>query len=763
MKNFMNATVLGSGIMGAGIAAMLACAGIPVNLLDIVPEDTTDSNILAKNAVSRAVKANMLYDSSLAKLIKPGNFEDDLSCIGQSDIIIEAVVEDILIKQDIYKKIEKYINSSAVICSNTSGLSVNSISDALPEELKKRFLGVHFFNPPRHMKLVELIPCKYTAPDILERVKSFVTLRLGKIAVEAKDTPNFIANRIGTYTTTLILNSAEKYNFSFHEIDSMTGAFAGMSPSATCRTLDLVGLDTYKLICKALAKALPEEKENFNFPASIQSLIDNGNLGNKTGQGCFKYIKEEKKLLMWNITEQEYIACTGLDLTWQNSVLKTDNAGQRILKARASKTAEGNFIWEIILKMLHYAALNSKTICDDFRKIDTAMRYGYNYGLGPFELWDQLGALKICEEIKLSGLELPSWISKHLADNDGRFYKENLHECLIPGALRIDSEENSVIESTKHVRLVDINDGVALLQFISKSNALNSEMVEDITEILKTVPQKFDALVIGGNSKNFCVGADINEVNTWAQNGDTAKIEKSVKAFQKMMMSVKYLGIPVVAAPYGQTLGGGCEICLHSYAVLAQAETYMGLVEAGVGLVPAGGGLKEMALRIYEWSQYINGANNISLLKKTWENAALGKVSSSAFNALAMGYMRVSDRINMNGMLHIKEAKELALSLKSSYRPPITRAFPVSGITGFSALKVQSDCLKEGGWASGHDTYIAEKIAYILCGGNVPSGTLVDEQHLLDLECEAFVNLAVMPKTQERIVHMLQNGKPLRN
>ncbi|WP_175640550.1 3-hydroxyacyl-CoA dehydrogenase/enoyl-CoA hydratase family protein [Metabacillus schmidteae] len=787
------AAVLGSGVMGSGIAAHLANIGIPVLLLDIVPrelnedevkkgltiEDKAVRNRLGQTAVQKLLKQKPapLTDKSHLERIEVGNFEDDMHRLGEVDWIIEVVVENLVVKKKIFTLVDQYRKKGSIVSSNTSGISVEAMSEGRSDDFRKHFLGTHFFNPPRYLKLLEVIPTKDTDQEILSFMKAFGENVLGKGVVEAKDTPNFIANRIGTYGLLVTVQEMLKGGYRVGEVDSITGPLIGRPKSATFRTLDVVGLDTFAHVAKNVYEQVDgQEKEIFDIPEFMQKMLDNKWLGSKIGQGFYKKIgkdilelnpetfqyEERKKLLAPSVEQAKQ--AKGLENKLKALIYAEDRAGA-LLRG-------------ITIPTLIYSAELLGDIADDVTAIDQAMKWGFGWELGPFELWDAIGIEKSVELMEHQGYKVPAWIKEMLGNGYGTFYRKENGVLFYytdgdyrqvkqnPNVINLKhhKEIHGVIKKNSGASLVDLGDGVALLEFHSPNNAIGLDIIQMINFSIAEVERNFKGLVIGNQGKNFCVGANLGMILMEAQDDNLFEIEMVIRQFQQAMMKIKYSQKPVVAAPFGMTLGGGAEICLPASSIQASSETYMGLVEVGVGLIPGGGGNKEL---------YIKQLNNMpkgvdfdlqSVANKVFETIAMAKVSSSAAEAKRNQFLNKHDHISINSDHLIHDAKQRVISLyDAGYRPPMRKKIPVVGETGYATLLLGAQSMYLSGYISDHDLKIAKKLAFVIAGGKVPFGTEVDEQYLLNLEKEAFLSLVAERKSQARMQHMLVKGKPLRN
>ncbi|EID45609.1 3-hydroxyacyl-CoA dehydrogenase/enoyl-CoA hydratase family protein [Parageobacillus thermoglucosidasius] len=793
VKRIQKAAVLGSGVMGSGIAAHLANVGIPTLLLDIVPRELTKEeeakgltlehkevrNRLANQALQKLLKqkpAPFMSKSNLA-LIETGNFADDFHRLAEVDWIIEAVVENLEIKKSVFAMVDEVRKPGTIVSSNTSGISIETMAEGRSEDFKKHFLGTHFFNPPRYLKLLEIIPTKDTDPEVVSYMKTFGEEVLGKGVVMAKDTPNFIANRIGTYGLLVTVREMMKGGYSVGEVDSLTGPLIGRPKSATFRTLDVVGLDTFIHVANnVFEKVEGEEKEAFRVPDFMKAMLEKGWIGSKSGQGFFW--KQGKDILELNYETLEYEPRKKLTTPAVEASKQAKKLNDKLKALVYADDRAGTFLWNIIAPVLLYSAKLLGEIADDIVAIDRAMKWGFGWELGPFEMWDALGVEQSVRKMQAEGLDIPSWVTDMLAAGFPFFYKSEkgqvfyydrgeykpIHEN--PKVIHIKrlKEQRDVIKKNSGASLIDLGDDVALLEFHSPNNAIGTDIVQMINYALEEVERNYKGLVIGNQGKNFCVGANLAMILMEAQDDNYFEIELAVRQFQQAMMNIKYSTKPVVAAPFAMTLGGGVEVCLPSSRIQAAAETYMGLVEVGVGLIPGGGGNKELYIK------YLNSLPSgvhfdlQQVANKVFETIALAKVSGSAAEARELNFLNQRDGITMNSDHLIHDAKQAVISLyDQGYRPPVRKKVPVVGETGYAAMLLGAQSMYHSGYISEHDLKIAKKLAYVIAGGKVPYGTEVDEQYLLDLEREAFLSLVGEPKSQERMQHMLVKGKPLRN
>lgn len=793
VQQIKKAAVLGSGVMGSGIAAHLANIGIPTLLLDIVPRELTDAekvkgltledkqvrNRISETAIQKLLKQKPapLTSKKNLTLIQAGNFEDDLVLLKDVDWVIEVVVENLAIKQQIFEKVDKYRKPGSIISSNTSGISVEAMVEGRSEDFQKHFLGTHFFNPPRYLKLLEVIPTKHTDTEVLSFMKTFGEDVLGKGVVEAKDTPNFIANRIGTYGLLVTVREMIKGGYSVGEVDSVTGPLIGRAKSATFRTLDVVGLDTFAHVAKNVYDQVEgSEKEVFEIPTFLQKMIENGWLGSKSGQGFF--LKQGKEILELDPATLEYGPRKKLQAPSIELAKQTKGVANKLKALVYAKDRAGELLWSIYSPVFVYSADLLGQIADDVVAIDRAMKWGFGWQQGPFEAWDAIGVGKSVQKMEEQGLTVPVWVKDMLAKGFTSFYKEEENGDLYfyqngeyklveenPKVMNLEKikKQKGVIKKNTGASLIDIGDGVALLEFHSKSNAIGLDILQMINFAIDEVEKNYKGLVIGNQGKNFCVGANLAMILMEAQD-DVFELDMVVRHFQQASLKIKYSSKPVVAAPFGMTLGGGAEVCLPTAHIQSSSETYMGLVEAGVGLIPGGGGNKELYIK------HLNSLPNgvefdlQKVANAVFETIAMAKVSTSGEEARDNNFLNKADGISVNGDHQIYDAKQAVLALsEQGYTPPVRKKVPVVGEPGYATLLLGAQAMLYSGYISEHDMKIAKKLAYVIAGGKVPYGTEVDEQYLLDLEREAFLSLVAEPKSQQRMQHMLLKGKPLRN
>lgn len=792
------AAVLGSGVMGSAIAAHLANVGIETLMLDIVPhaltkqeeeqgfslEDGVVRNRIAnenKQALLKQKPSPITSKASL-DLIKTGNLTDDIAKLKEVDWIIEVVVEKLAVKQSLFAEVEKYRRNNTIVSSNTSGISVEAMTAECSLEFRQHFLGTHFFNPPRYLKLLEVIPTRDTDPYILEFMKKFGRDRLGKGVVVAKDTPNFIANRIGTYGLLMTVEEMLKAGLSIGEVDSITGTLIGRPRSATFRTLDVVGLDTFIDVANNVYDQVDEEERTyFTIPDFMQHMLDKELLGAKRKKGFYLREKGKDGSIIYELNAQTFEYEPRKTLTTAATEMAKQarglNAKMKALLSTKNDKA-GTFIWTILKNMLLYTASKAEEIADDLVSIDEAMRWGFDWKMGPFELWDAIGLRQSVERMQGEGDVVPQWIITMLDEGKESFYKtENHHtyfysheryEELKTDKKQIDLKHlknmNGVIKKNTGASLIDLGDGVAGLEFHSQSNAIGLDIIQMINYAIDEVEKNYLGLVIGNQGRHFCVGANLAMMLMEAQDDNFYELDMVIKMFQEMTMNIKYAEKPVVVAPFNMTLGGGAEVALPAASIQASAETYIGLVEFGVGLIPGGGGTKELYLKKLRGMPKGIDLDISKVAHDVFEKVATAVVSTSAAEARENGYLDQHDQISVNPAHLLYDAKEKVITLaKSGYRPPKRELIKVVGDAGYGAMLLGAQSLARSGYATEHDLKIAEKLAYVLSGGRIREGSLIDEQVMLDLEREAFLSLIGEPLTQQRMQHMLMKGKPLRN
>ena len=781
------AAVLGAGVMGAQIAAHLTNANVETVLFDLPAKDGPKSGIALK-AIANLAKLSPapLAEKSLGAAIIPANYEDDLAELADVDLVIEAIAERMDWKLDLYQKIAPHVSKTAVLASNTSGLSINGLAEALPEDMRHRFTGVHFFNPPRYMHLVELIPTRLTDGAVLEGLEAFLTTTLGKGVVYAKDTPNFIGNRIGVFSMLSTMHHTEQFGLGFDTVDALTGPAIGRPKSATFRTADVVGLDTLAHVVKTMGDTLPDDPWHryFQPPAWLKGLIDKGALGQKTGAGFYR--KAGKDIVVLDLQKQDYRPSEPKASEEVSAILAIRDPAEKFAKLRASSDPQAQFLWAVFRDLFHYTAFHLADVAETARDVDFAIRWGYGWKLGPFELWQAAGwqqvAGWIAEDIAagktMSSAPLPAWVTDGRTGVHGKAgsysasanaeQPRSTHPVYARQAfpdpiLGETFDKGTTVWENEGVRLWHAGDDIGVISFKTKMHTVNDQVLDGIQHAIGLAEQQFRGVVLWQPSEPFSAGADLKGALGLLQASKLAQFEAMVANFQATSMRIKYSLVPVVAAVRGLALGGGCEFQMHSARTVAALESYIGLVEAGVGLLPAGGGLKEIAVRASQAAG--PGGDVFAELKKTFETVAMAKVSTSAVNAKELGLLRGTDKdvFNSYEALYIAKAEARALA-ESGYRPPLpARRIQVAGDVGIATFKMLLVNMLEGRFISEYDYEIATRIATVLCGGEVDRGALVDEEWLLKLERKHFVELAQQEKTQARIGHMLKTGKPLRN
>jgi 3-hydroxyacyl-CoA dehydrogenase len=816
MIQVKKAAVLGAGTMGAQIAAHLANAGVPTLLLDIVPkqsigEDVSearpsgsvseaetrpsgrvqepDRNAIARAGLEAAKKAKpaAFFTADRAALVPIGNFEDDLPKLKDCDLIIEAVVENLEIKRSLYEKVEQQRRPGCVVASNTSGIPLKLLAEGRSDDFKAHFLGLHFFNPPRYMHLVELIRTEWTKPEVSCSMFGFLDERLGKGVVVAKDRPNFIANRIGTYGALVTMRTMLDDGYSIEEVDKITGPAAGRPKTATFRTFDLVGLDVFAHVVKNLHENLPDdpEREMFVMPEFVTKMIDRGILGNKTKGGFYQRKKGEgDKREIWTLDTAtlEYRPSQKVKFPALEMGKNIEDLRDRLKALVWSKERVGDFLWKTISRTLSYTADRIPEIADSVVEVDRAMRWGFNWELGPFEVWDAIGVEKSVAKLKEEGRAIPANVQSMLdsgaktfyqQENGQRFYFDFTSSKYVPlsdppGTIVLKSlkDRTGVIKKNSGASMIDLGDGVACVEFHSKMNSIGGDTLEMLRFAISETEKNFVGLVVGNQGVNFSVGANLMLMLMEAQDENWEELELIGRYFQSSVMSLRYSAKPVVVAPFQMVFGGGCEMVLHADRVRAAAETYIGLVEVGVGIIPAGCGTKEMLVRALDSIPAdMKDADPFPFVKRAFETIALAKVATSAEEARDIGFLSGEDSISMNSDRLIADAKKQVLALAATdYVQAQQRTDILAlGAPALATLKLGVHLMKRAGYISDHDALIGEKLARILTGGDLNHPTRVSEQYLLDLEREAFLSLIGTRKTQDRIAHMLKTGKPLRN
>ena len=786
--------VLGAGVMGAQIAAHCINARVPVILFDLPGKPEQSRNALVERALEQLKKLNPapLAEAEQASLIEVANFEDDLPKLAGVDLLIEAIAERMDWKHALYSKIAPHIAPHAIFATNTSGLSITDLASAVEPELLSRFCGVHFFNPPRYMHLVELIPTAATSPDILDRLESFLTSTLGKGVVRAFDTPNFIANRVGVFGMLATMHEAEKFGLSCDLVDDLTGARLGRAKSGTFRTADVVGLDTMGHVIRTMTDKLPQDPFHalYQSPAVLQQLISAGSFGQKSGAGFYK--KVGKDILRFDLASNSYLPGGQKADELVERILKEKDAAKRLKALHDASHPQAQFLWAILRDVFHYIAVHLESVADNARELDFALRWGFGWKQGPFELWQAAGWQQVAQWVQediqagraLSNAPLPAWVM------DGRtgvhneqgawspakqayvprsalpvYQRQIFRAPLIGQGGSIPAEAGNTVYEDAAVRLWHRDNGVLILSFKTKMHVMGPEVIAGLERAVAEAEQNYSALVIwqtdSAEGGAFSAGADLQALLPMFMSGGVKAIEPFVARFQQAQMRVKYASVPVVAAVAGMALGGGCELLMHASRRVALMESYVGLVEVGIGLLPAGGGLKEIALRS---AREAKGNDLLQFLKTRFTQAATAAVSKSAPEARKMGYLSKGDVIVLhpNELLHVATTQALAMA-EAGYRPPLASLIPVAGRYGVATIRAQLINMRDGGFISSHDEHIASLIADVVCGGDIEPGSKVSEQWLLDKERAGFISLLAHPKTQERIMGMLQSGKPVRN
>lgn len=783
--------VLGSGVMGSRIACHFAGVGLQVLLLDIVPKDLPENakpaarNKIVNDALAAAVKSNPspVYTKEVLQLITTGNFTDNMKDIADCDWVIEVVVERLDIKQLVFTDVEKYRRTGSLITSNTSGIPIHMMTEGRSEDFKKHFCGTHFFNPPRYLRLLEIIPTPHTDPEVVDFLMQYGDVTLGKTTVLCKDTPAFIANRVGVFGMMAIMNAMEKLSLSVDEIDALTGPVVGRPKSATFRTADVVGIDTLVKVAKGVADNCPDDeaKEQFNIPAWLNKMVENNWLGDKTGQGFFKKTKSasgEKEILTLDLKTLEYGPRQKPKFATLEAAKPVDDLESRLKILYNGKDKAGEFYRLFHHNLFAYISHRIPEISDELYRVDDAMMAGFGWEIGAFESWDVLGVAKTTEAMKAAGFAVAPWVEEMLASGITSFYKVEKGKKMyydvagkayktMPGAdafIVMKNFENETVWKNASCRTYHLGDGVLGLEWYTKMGSIGADVLEGIQRSIALAEEKYKGLVIANDGANFSAGANVAMIFMMAIEQDYDEIDMAIRMFQNTMMRVRYSGIPVVVAPHGLALGGGCEICLHADKVIAAAETYTGLVEVGIGLIPAGGGTKEFVLRASD--EVHNGEPETIPLQNRFLNIATAKVATSAKEAYSLGiYRNGTDDVCMNLGRRIAEGKQAVIDMyEDGYVMPVQRSdIKVLGRSMLGAMHAGINGMWRGNYATDHDVTVGKKLAFAMCGGDLSAATIVNEQYLLDLEREAFLSLTGEKKTLERIQHMLKTGKPLRN
>jgi 3-hydroxyacyl-CoA dehydrogenase len=797
--NIRKVAVLGSGIMGSRIACHFANIGIEVLLLDIAPKELNGHeqkkgmslehpavrNRIVNESFQKAVKSKPapLYHPSYAQRVKLGNFKDNMKEIADYDWIIEVVVEKLNIKNVVFEQVEQYRKPGTLITSNTSGIPINMMLDGRSEDFQKHFCGTHFFNPPRYLRLLEIIPSQKTDPEIVEFLMHYGDLYLGKETVLCKDTPAFIANRVGVYGIISAMHTIEEMGLTVGEVDKLTGPLIGRAKSATFRTMDVVGLDTTVNVSNNLYQALQhdESRGTFKLPGIVKELYDRNWLGDKTGQGYYKKIKDEKGksvILELDFKTYEYGERTKAQFPSLEMAKPKDDLQDRLNILVNAQDKAGEFYRAHFFDLFRYCTFRIPEIADELFRIDQAVSAGFGWEAGPFETWDMLGVQKTVEQMEEAGQKPAQWVYEMLKSGAESFYKaedgkrmyydiDSKSYKVVPGTddfILLDTlRENKILWTSDGATILDLGDGVLNVEFHTKMNTLGNDPVEAINRAIDMAEKDYRGVLIGNEGQNFSAGANLAMLFMFAIEQEFDEIEMMIRQFQNTMMRARYSSVPVVVAPHGLALGGGCELTMHADQVVANAETYIGLVEVGVGLIPAGGGTKEMALRVSD--SHEAGDVEFNALQNALMNIATAKVATSAQEAFDMHILCDRDKVNMNISRQIAEAREALLAMAEyGYSQPVQRTdIKVQGKPGIALFLAGIYGMHQGHYISDHDRKIVEKVAYVICGGELSHPQHVSEQYLLDLEREAFLSLTGEKKTLERIQSLLQGGKPVRN
>lgn len=789
-RSIKKVAVLGSGVMGSRIACHFAGIGIQVLLLDMVPKGaeestkTAERNKLVNDALTAAIKSNPspVYNKDVVKKIKTGNFTDNMKDIAAVDWIIEVVVERLDIKQLIYTQVEQFRKPGTLVSSNTSGIPIHLMAEGRSEDFKKHFCGTHFFNPPRYLRLLEIIPTPHTDPEIVDFLMEYGDLFLGKTTVLCKDTPAFIANRVGVFSIMSIFHIMNKLGLSIDEVDALTGPIIGRPKSATFRTADVVGIDTLVKVAKGVADNCPtdEAKAIFQIPEWLDKVVANNWLGDKTGQGFFKKTKSEagKEILTLNLATMEYGPRNKPKFASLEAAKPIEDLKQRIKMLNAAPDKAGEFYRAFHFSLFSYISHRIPEISDETYRLDDAMKAGFGWEIGAFESWDTVGVAKTVAAMKAAGYAVAPWVEEMLATGAQTFFKvangKRLYYDLasktyleLPGGeafLILNNHSDKLVWKNSACKMYDIGDGVAGFEWSTKMNSIGGEVLEGLNKAIGIAEEKFKGLVIANEGANFSAGANVGMIFMLAIEQEYDELDMAIRMFQNSMMRLRYSSIPVVTAPHGLTLGGGCEMNLHADKVCAAAETYIGLVELGVGLIPGGGGTKEFAMRAGD--ELHEDEPETVTLKNRFFSIATAKVATSAKEGFDMGILRKGqDELVMNIGRRIAEAKKSVIEIyDQGYTMPAQRTdVKVMGRAGLGAMLAGINGMWRGGYATDHDALVARKLAYVLCGGDLSEQSLVSEQYLLDLEREAFLSLCGEKKSLERIQAVLKTGRPIRN
>ncbi len=787
------AVVIGSGTMGAALAAHLANADVPVTLLDIIPKDAPSGDTASRNKIvtegwERCLKARPanLMASDLQTLVQLGNLEDDFGAVAQADWVLEAIVEDLKIKRALMERIDKARRPEAIVSTNTSGIPVRDIAEGRSKGFKKHFLGTHFFNPPRYLKLLEVIPTEETSKEVVEFISWFGEYRLGKGAVLCKDTPNFIGNRVAFGTGSFGLDYILKNGYSVDEVDALTGPLIGRPRTATFRLIDLVGIDVWDHVAKNLQPLIPHDslaQEYLAAPgpnALIATMMERNWLGNKTKIGFYKEARREdggKEFWPLDLQKLEHVPPTKPRFESVSKAKDVETLGEKLKIMLGETDRAAQLVQALTYQALQYASTLLPEVADTPKPIDDAVRWGFQHEAGPFEIWDTLGVAETARQMKSAGYPPAKWVEAMLKSGLESFYQykhvepvgvydvsKQKYVRIKPAEGRIALKGQKVIAQNAGASLHDIGDGVALVEFHTKMNALDDDVMNMLVEALDRTEKDFDGLVVGNEAENFSAGANLFMMVVGAQQGMWDMLDGAARKLQNLNMRMRYFPKPVVVAPAGLALGGGCEITLHAPRVVAAAETYIGLVELGAGLIPAGGGTKEMMRRLINPAMRVENADALPFLQRAFLQIGQAKVATSADEARQMAFLGSQDRIVMNrGRLLAQARREVRCMVEAGYHPPAPEPIYAAGRDMLGALRVGAFMFKEGNYISEFDQHLANKLAHVMCGGELTRPQWVSEQYILELEREAILSLFGEEKTQARMWNLLQTGKPLRN
>ncbi|MCB0481270.1 MAG: 3-hydroxyacyl-CoA dehydrogenase/enoyl-CoA hydratase family protein [Flavobacteriales bacterium] len=799
-RRIKKVAVLGSGVMGSRIACHFANVGLDVLLLDIVPREPNESekakgltvddkavrNRIVNDALTASLKSNPspIYRKSFAKRIQTGNFKDDLKQIAHCDWIVEVIIENLDIKKSLFEKVEKVRKAGTLITSNTSGIPINFMAEGRSDDFKKHFCGTHFFNPPRYLPLLEIIPSKYTAPEVTEFLMDYGQRFLGKDTVLCKDTPAFIANRVGVYSIMALFHIVEEMGLSVDEVDKLTGPIIGRPKSATFRTCDVVGLDTLVHVANGLKAGAPKDEKNaaFAVPDYVSKMVEKGWLGSKSKQGFYKKVTGadgKSEILSLNLKTQEYEPKQRVKFATLEMTKPIEDLQKRMPVLLQGKDKAGEFYRKMFFSIFEYVTNRIPEIADELYKIDDAVCAGFGWKIGPFKTWDILGVENTLNQMKADGFSPAPWVEEMLASGSKSFYSQkegaksyfdlpSKTQKLIPGAdqiLDLDViRETNTIWKNSGTTITNLGDGILNIEFHTKMNTIGGEVLAGINKAIDLAEAEYEGLVISNTGDNFSAGANVGMIFMMAVEQEYDELDFAIRAFQKTMTRLRFSSIPVVVAPHNLALGGGCEMSMHADKVVAHAELYMGLVEFGVGVIPGGGGSKEFALRCSD--EFREGDVKINTLRNRFLTIGQAKVATSAYEAFDLGYLREGiDEVVVSRKLQLTRAKEVVLQMaKNGYTQPQPRTdITVLGQEGLGIVYVGADSMKSGAYISEHDQLISEKLGFVLCGGDLSEATQVSEQYLLDMERRAFLELCAERKTLERLESIIKTGKVLRN